>query len=265
MFRILNPSGANPREISEVVNNAMNGKTNNTGSITLATGGATSTTIYDERIGFDSVILLTPNSAAASNLALPYGAWQDSTIQSVASTTTAYPVTYNTIDYENGVTLVSGSRLKASYSGLYNLQFSFQISNMDNATQDVSIWFRKNGTDIPKSNSDFGLAPRKNATDPYHVIAAINFFVDLAKDDYVEIVWSATNTLVTLDSKPTRTSPTRPATPSAIVTMQYVSTDGYTTNIFEPPHVSSYGKGEATISHAANSTSGLTYRYIVVG
>jgi hypothetical protein len=60
MFRTLNYSGASPREISEVVNNAMNGKTNNTGSITLAVGGATSTIINDERIGFDSVVLLTP-------------------------------------------------------------------------------------------------------------------------------------------------------------------------------------------------------------
>jgi hypothetical protein len=265
MFRILNPAGSTPREISEVVNNAMNGKTNNTGLITLATGGATSTTIYDERIGYDSVILLAPNTAAADNIALPYGAWQDSTDQSAASTTTAYPITYNTIDYENGVTLVSGSRLKAAYSGLYNVQFSFQLSNLANSTEDVSIWFRKNGTDIPKSNTDFGLAPRKNASDPYHVVAAMNYFVDLAKDDYVEIIWSTTNTSVTIDSKPTRTSPTRPATPSAIVTMQYVSTDGYTTNIFEYPYVSSRSKGSAIISHPANSTSGLTYQYVVVG
>lgn len=66
MFRILNPAGSTPREISEVVNNAMNGKTNNTGSITLAVGGATSTVIYDERIGFDSVVLLTPTTLGAS-------------------------------------------------------------------------------------------------------------------------------------------------------------------------------------------------------
>ena len=69
MFRILNPAGSTPREISEVVNNAMNGKTNNTGSITLAVGGATSTVIYDERIGFDSVVLLTPTTSGASGYA----------------------------------------------------------------------------------------------------------------------------------------------------------------------------------------------------
>lgn len=265
MFRNLNYAGATPREISEVVNNIMNGKTNNTGSITLATGGATTTTIYDERIGYDSVILLTPNSAAASNIALPYGAWQDSTDQTVAVITNAYPVTFDTVDYENGITLSSSSRMTASYSGLYNIQFSFQLSNIANSTEDINIWFRKNGTDVPKSNSVFGLAPRKNATDPYHVIAAMNFFIDLAKNDYVEIVWSSTNTLAYIDAKAAQTSPTRPTTPSAIATMNYVSTDGYTTDIFVVPYVSAYGKGQATITHHANSIAGLTYRYIVVG
>jgi hypothetical protein len=66
MFRILNPAGATPREISEVVNNTVNGKTNNTGSITIAVGSATSTIIYDERIGFESVVLLTPTTSGAS-------------------------------------------------------------------------------------------------------------------------------------------------------------------------------------------------------
>jgi len=60
--------GSNPREVAEVVNNAVNGKTNNTGSITL-TASSTTTTIADERLGFDSVILLSPltsNAAAQS-------------------------------------------------------------------------------------------------------------------------------------------------------------------------------------------------------
>ena len=66
MFRTLNYAGAEPREISEVVNNAMNGKTNNTGSITIAVDNATSTVIFDERIGFDSVVTLTPTTSNAS-------------------------------------------------------------------------------------------------------------------------------------------------------------------------------------------------------
>ena len=72
MFRVLNPAGGTPREISEVVNNAMNGKTNNTGDFTTTQSTITST-IYDERIGYDSVILFTPmNDKAASEMASLY-------------------------------------------------------------------------------------------------------------------------------------------------------------------------------------------------
>lgn len=68
MYRKLNPSGAEPREISEVVNNLVEGKSNNTDSITLAVASATTTTIYDERIGYNSVILLMPTTANAASV-----------------------------------------------------------------------------------------------------------------------------------------------------------------------------------------------------
>ena len=261
----LNPSGGTPREISNVVNNIMSGKTNNTGYVTLNTSTVTQTTIFDERIGHDSAIILIPTSAPSANPSLPYGGWQDSTTQSVVSVTTAYPVTFDTTDYSSGIELVNGSQFKANYSGLYNLQYSVEISNMDNATHDVSLWFRINGIDVPKSNGDFGLAPRKNATEPYHVLGAANFFTQLAKNDYVELVWSTDSTLVTLIASGAKTSPTRPATPSVIVTMQYVSSDGYTANIFTEPYVISRTKGSAIIEHPFHLVTDLIYQYVIIG
>jgi|TARA_B110000238_G_scaffold138573_1_gene149366 hypothetical protein len=65
MYRTLNYMGSNPREVAEVVNNAVNGKTNNTGTVTLA-ASTTTTTLNDERLGFDSVILLSPLTANAA-------------------------------------------------------------------------------------------------------------------------------------------------------------------------------------------------------
>ena len=58
MFRVLPPFGGDQRAVAEIVNGIMNGKTNNTGSVTLANSGATSTTITDTRIGVDSVIVV---------------------------------------------------------------------------------------------------------------------------------------------------------------------------------------------------------------
>ncbi len=74
-FRVLPYQGGSPREISEVVNNIMNGKTNNTGSVTIATGGATTTTITDARIGYGSKVILLPTSQTAASQEFPYGSF----------------------------------------------------------------------------------------------------------------------------------------------------------------------------------------------
>ena len=64
-YRKINPAGGTPREISEVVNNIMDGKTNNVGDFTT-TPNSTTSTIYNERIGFNSAILFTPMNQSAA-------------------------------------------------------------------------------------------------------------------------------------------------------------------------------------------------------
>ena len=153
----------------------------------------------------------------------PHGAFQDSTDQVAANTTTAYAVTFNTTDFSNGVTIASGSRITVADYGIWNLQFSIQLKNTTNDGQDVDIWFRKNGTNIDNSNSRFHLVARKGSGDPSHIIAALNFFVSMNSNDYIEIMWRTENTGVSIEHFGTSTSPTRPAVPSAIVTMSFVS------------------------------------------
>ena len=153
----------------------------------------------------------------------PYGAFQDSTDQTAANTTTAYAVTFNTTDFSNGVTIASGSRITVADAGIWNLQFSIQFTNTTNASQDVDVWFRVNGSNVANSNSRFGFAPRKGAGDPYHTIAAMNYFVSLNATNYVEIMWRPTDTGISIEQYAAGTSPTRPAVPSAIVTMSFVS------------------------------------------
>jgi len=53
------------RQISDVVNNVMRGKTNNTGEVTI-TNSATSTVVADYNVGPESVIIFMPTTAAAA-------------------------------------------------------------------------------------------------------------------------------------------------------------------------------------------------------
>jgi hypothetical protein len=153
----------------------------------------------------------------------PHGAFHDSTDQVAASTTVATAVIFGTTDISNGVTLSNSSRLNVEDSGVFNIQFSIQLKNTTNDGHDVDIWFRKNGTNIDNSNSKYHIPARKSTGDPSHIIAALNLFVELNAGDYVEIMYKVDNVNVTLEHFAASASPTRPAVPSAIVTVSFVS------------------------------------------
>ena len=260
MYRKLNWQGGTPREVSEIVNNLVEGKSNNTGTITLDTGNATTTTIYDERIGYNSVILLMPTSANAVLSSVPYGAFSDYTTQTISSTTTAYPITLNTTDASNNIYIgTPTSRIYVRDTGLYNFIWSGQFSNLDNAPYDANVWLRINGTDVAGSTGIIGMPARKNPSDPFHAIYGWNFLLSLTAGDYIELVWSAGSTNISIKTYPVGTSPTRPSTASIVATLTYNSTSS-NNNIY----VMTRNKGSAVLSHFANNTAGKTYDYIIV-
>ena len=156
-------------------------------------------------------------------LNIPHGAFHDSTDQVAASTTVATAVIFGSTDISNGVTLSNSSRLNVADSGVFNIQFSIQLKNTTNDSHDVDIWFRKNGTNVDNSNSRYHPPARKSTGDPSHMIAALNFFIELDAGDYVEIIYKVDNVNVTLEHFAAGSSPTRPAVPSAIATVSFVS------------------------------------------
>jgi hypothetical protein len=58
-------AGGTPRETSQVVNNLLDGKSNNTGTFTCTASAAT-TAVTDFRAGKSSIILLMPQTANAA-------------------------------------------------------------------------------------------------------------------------------------------------------------------------------------------------------
>jgi hypothetical protein len=177
--------------------------------------------LYFNRLSNVTKNLLGPDGGQFINI--PFGSFYDTTDQTAVSTTASYPISINTTSLSNEVSIENNSQITFATEGVYNIQFSIQLSNNDNATQDIDIWFVKNGVDIANSNSRFGLAPRKSAGDPYHVIGTVNFIESFLANDYVELYWrtSSTNAYIEYYSAPS--SPTRPAIPSVILTATFVS------------------------------------------
>lgn len=151
-----------------------------------------------------------------------YGAFQDTTPQTgnIASPTV---ITLNTTDYSSGVSLASGSRVTAAVAGTYNFQWSGQFQNLDQFPQDVSVWIRINGADVTGSAGRIGVAGRKSAGVPTHIIAGWNYFVQLTAGQYVELVWVPTSALVTIQAYSAQVGPPAiPSTASLVVTMNQV-------------------------------------------
>jgi hypothetical protein len=161
-------------------------------------------------------------------LETPYNQFWSDQDQAAVSVDAAYALTLNQNDFPNGISVVSNSQITVSDEGLYLINYSIQVKNTTNDVQDIDIWFRKNLTDIPDSNSRFSLPARKSSGNPSHLIAVTPFMVDLAANDYVEIMWRVTDVGVSIEHFPAvaaspGVTPAIPATPSAIVNITFIS------------------------------------------
>jgi hypothetical protein len=130
-------------------------------------------------------------------------------------------MTLNTTDFSNQVSIAS-SKITVQNAGIYNLQFSVQFQNTDTAFQDVYIWLRQNGVDIPGSTG-FVSIPNRHAGTNGHTIVGCNYFLSMAASDYVEIYWYVPTTDVSIQHIAASGSPTKPSTQSVVATMSFVS------------------------------------------
>ena len=156
---------------------------------------------------------------------LPYGSFADTTDQTTTANT-ATVMTFDTTDFASGVSIVTSggkaSRFTVANAGVYNFQWSGQFQNTDTQEHDVSVWVRKNGTDVVGSTGYIAVVSSHGGIDG-HIISGWNFLFNLAANDYIELWWSTTNAAVSIQAYPVGTSPTRPSTSSLVATMTFVS------------------------------------------
>lgn len=179
--------------------------------------------LYFERLDNTFAALLQQNGGRY--LSFPYGAFSDYTSQTAAANT-ATVIKFNTTDYSNEVTVVTSgglaTRITPTYAGLYNLQWSGQFENTAVQDHDVSVWLRKNGTDVVGSTGYISVPAKHGGVDG-HIISAWNYLLQFQASDYVELWWSTDSTSVTIPTYAAGTTPTRPTTASVIATLTFVS------------------------------------------
>jgi hypothetical protein len=176
-------------------------------------------------VGLDTQVLLADSTTStglkwgSNTTPIPtgyYAMYQDVLTQTVAVINTGYPIKFRTLDFSNGVTVVSDSRITFANTGIYNLQFSVQLENSDTQEHDVTIWLRKNGVDVVGS-AGFVAVVSKHGGINGHVLPSWNYLLDVVAGEYYELVWSATSTQVTMPFIAAGSPP--PSTASAIFTV----------------------------------------------
>ena len=145
-----------------------------------------------------------------------YAQYQDDITQPLVAVNVGQPTKFRTMDFSNGVSVVSDTRITIANTGIYNLQFSFQFQNVDTQEHDVTIWLRKNGADVAGSAGFVAVVSSHGGT-PGHCIPSWNYLLDAVGGDYYELYWSATDLDVTMQFYPAGSPP--PSTASAIFTV----------------------------------------------
>lgn len=163
----------------------------------------------------DTTYKIKAGRASSGNL---HGAFHSQFTQTATTPNTIVIMSAETTDYSQGVTVVDGSKFVVQSGGTYNVQFSSVFRKIQGGSIEfVSVWPRVNGNDVPWSNTDVSMANNNEL-----IVAAWNFLLELKGNDYVEIVWSSTTSQMEMVAIPPQINPTRPGTPSVIVTLTQV-------------------------------------------
>lgn len=156
--------------------------------------------------------------AGARYMDRPNGLFFSTTTQTLAAINTAYPVEFEVTYLSNGVEVNAGteSRIYASYDGVYNFQFSGQLSSTNSSSKNVYVWIVRNGTDIGYSTHAYSISGSGTLLE-----VSWNFSIDMQDGDYIEFEWAADDTNVSLTAT-SATSP-HPGIPSAVCAVSYVA------------------------------------------
>jgi len=153
-----------------------------------------------------------------------YGVFSDTATKTPAAVYTPYGITFNTTDFAKGFSRGSPtSRIVASASGLYDFQFSAQISSGSSSAKKLWVWPRINGVDVPNSNSEVTVSANNAAE-----VIAWNWVLSLNANDYFEIMYATDDTNVQIVATAATTGAVgtatfaRPAVPSIILTVTQV-------------------------------------------
>lgn len=161
----------------------------------------------------------------SNGIMLPHAMVMSYSDQANASITGENLLTFDQVVLGNGITLVNNTRIKVPCPGQYLISFRLQVTNRGNTAAEFEVWAKDTGVNYPQSNTRIDVPVRKSSTIWSHVVPTVTgiFTVEDPANDYLELAWWSDSLDVYVEHYTANTSPTRPAIPSVIMTVSFVS------------------------------------------
>jgi hypothetical protein len=135
------------------------------------------------------------------------------------------PLFFSDTTSSNGVALdpLDASKIVFATAGYYNIQFSVQLLSFDNAVDNVTLWFSKNGTAIPYSAGIGTIPGRISASKPGTAVISWNLIVDVTANQYIQLYFASDSGNTLAVTYPPGAAPVHPISPSVILTATFTS------------------------------------------
>lgn len=129
---------------------------------------------------------------------------------------------FNTTDLSSGITIqgVNNTDIVFNNSGIYNLQFSSQITNNDTQIHLFYLWLCINGAPVANTTTILSITATHGGSNG-HSVAAWNFVFQVNAGDSAQLCWSADNVAIQIEIIPSP-APGIPDVPSSILTVTEV-------------------------------------------
>jgi hypothetical protein len=164
---------------------------------TVATGGTGASTLTGYVKGNGTSAMTAAATIPFADLAGRAFAEPISTADQTGNIAAATAVTFNTDLTGTGISVVSSTQITFTAAGTYMLAPSIQFVNSAGADHDVTVWFRKNGTNI--ANSATAITVPK-LSDGGAAVFSLTFFDTVTAGQYIEIMWLPENVAVTVEA-----------------------------------------------------------------
>lgn len=163
---------------------------------TVATGGTGAATLTGYVKGNGTSAMTAAATIPFLDLAGRAFAQPSSSVDQTGNVSAGTAVTFNTDLTGTGISVVASTQITFAVAGTYMLAPSIQFINSAGADHTVTVWFRKNGTNIANSATIITIP---KTSEGGAGVFSLSFFDTVTAGQYIEIMWLPGNVAVTVE------------------------------------------------------------------